>query len=170
MTAVIDLKVKKLEDVYDAVAEKGRLSGQREDSQKLIQAIKDELAVKENCFKGRQAKRTILLIWNQPFLTVNFDTYVSRLIEASGGMNVFRTEPIYQFPIEMEDMIEALPEVLLLTGEPGPFRSRHIKDFRRYRIFSKIPIHLLDGGLWTDYGAKTVEALRTLREIYQNIS
>lgn len=161
--------VRQLGEVCDAVAEIGRLVERREEAKRLNDSIHAEMAENERLFRGRERKRAIVLLWDQPYLTVNFDSYPSRLIDASGGVNVFRKEPLREFPVELEEMIEQNPEVLLLPKEPAPFRERHVKGFRRYRIFSHIPIHLVDGKLVTHFGGQTAGALRALREIFESV-
>lgn len=158
--------VRGVEAVRDAVAELGRITEKREEARRLNELLEKELRECEKTFQDRTRRKTALLLWDTPYLTVNFDTYASRLAEASGGVNVFREEPIHEFPVEMEDLIERNPELLLLSGEPAPFQKRHVTEFRRYRVFSRIPIHLIGGELLTRYGPQTLEALRSLRKIY----
>ena len=162
-------KVRKASEVLDAVAGLGRLVQKEKEAQRLSGALREELSANEKAFSGREKRRTILLVWDQPYLTVNFDAYPSRLIEASGGVNAFREEPVREFPVEMEDMIDKNPEVLLLSSEPAPFRKKHIAQFRQYRIFSRIPIHLVPARLFNRYGPQTVDALKSLRQIYQSL-
>lgn len=163
-------EVRGLQGVSDAIADLGRLLAKKEEADRLNQMIQEEMAGARKMFPNEKKKRTVLLLWNGPYLTANFDTYPSRLIEAAGGLNVFRSETLREFPVELEDLIEKDPEVLLLAGEPGPFQKRHITEFRRYRILSRIPIHLVKGELLTRYGIKTIEALKHLREIYGSLS
>jgi len=159
--------VRKMENVYDTIAELGRLTAKQNEARNLNQTIQQEVSSNEDFFRNRAKKRTVLLVWDTPYLTVNFDTYPSHLLEASGGVNVFREEPLREFPVEMEDMIEREPQLLLLSGDPAPFKKRHIAQFRRYRIFSGIPIYIIEGKFLSLYGARTFEALRRLRKIYQ---
>lgn len=162
--------VKSPESVCDVVAELGRLFQRREEAKRLNEGVRKEISTSEVLWRGRERKRTVFLLWDHPYLTANFDTYPSRLMEASGGINVFHQEPLREFPVEVEDMIERNPEVLLLAGEPAPFRPKHIAEFRRYRIFSQIPIHLIEGRLLNRYGPQTLEALKCLRKLYQELS
>ncbi|MBI4115996.1 MAG: ABC transporter substrate-binding protein [Candidatus Omnitrophica bacterium] len=166
-TKVFD--VKSPQAVCDAMAEIGRLVGREGKAKKLNQSIHHEMELGEKFLVERGKRKTVLLIWDQPYLTVNFDSYPSRLIEASGGLNVFREESLVEFPIEIEDMVEKEPEVLLLAGEPAPFRTRHVSQFRKYRILSKIPIHVVEGNFLTHYGTQTAEALGRLRKIYETL-
>jgi ABC-type Fe3+-hydroxamate transport system substrate-binding protein len=167
-TKVLD--VRSLQAVLDTIAELGRLTGKTEAARGLNDRLRSEMAFCEIPLSDRPKKRTVLLIWNQPYLTVNFDTYPSRLIDATGGLNAFREEPLAEFPVEMEDIVEKNPEILLLAGAPAPFQKRHVAQFRRYRILSRIPIHLVSGDLFTRYGSRTLEGLRVLREIFSSVS
>lgn len=158
--------VRKIDEASDAVSDLGRLVEKPTEAGRLCESIQEEMKLDRETFQSRPKKRTVVLIWERPYLTVNFDTYPSRLIEASGGVNVFRQEPLHEFPVELEDLFEREPELLLLPTEPAPFREKHVREFRKYRLFSRIPIHLVDGKLFSRYGVQTCEALRTLREIY----
>jgi ABC-type Fe3+-hydroxamate transport system substrate-binding protein len=161
--------VKGPEWVCDAIAEIGNLLGRKNEAKALYGPIQEEMRNSKSAFKDRPKKRTALLLWNNPMLTVNFDTYTSRLVECAGGVNVFREESVYEFPVELEDMIEKEPETLFLAAKPAPFTSRHVAEFRRYRLFSKIPIHLIKGRLLARYGPTTLEALKHLRKIYESL-
>lgn len=163
-------EVKGPEGVLDALAELGRLIGKTREASVLIEAIQGEVRQSREIFQDRPKKRTLLLVWDTPYLTVNFDSYPSRLLEASGGLNVFREESVREFPVELEEMIRKEPEVLFLSGEPAPFRKKHVAEFRRYRIFSKIPIRLIQGRHFSHYGLQTKEALQDLRKIYEGLS
>ena len=116
---------------------------------------------------GKEPLQTLILLWNTPFLTINFDTYASRIIEACGGYNVFHQDPVYEIPIELEDMIEKDPQLLLLASEPFPFKKQHLKKFREYRIFSKIPLELVSGHYLSRYGPVTLEALKFFEALIQ---
>jgi iron complex transport system substrate-binding protein len=153
-------EVRSVQAVMDATATMGRSLGRIPQANAFVEEIRkvaDE--VKRNT-ASETPLRTLILLWNTPFLTVNFDTYASRLIETCGAYNVFHQDPVHEIPIEIEDMIDNNPQLLLLASEPYPFKKRHIKNFRDYRIFSKIPIELVSGHYLSRYGPLTLEALR----------
>lgn len=161
--------VRTVEQAADAVWTVGRLVGRSEAAANVGAAIREEIEKSRRDFCDREPVRAVILFWHQPYVTVNFDTYASRLLEASGAVNVFREDPIREFPVELEDMIEKGPDVLLLPSEPFPFQGRHVDQFRKYRLFSKIRIELVDGRLFSRYGPRTVDALRALRGIFHGI-
>ncbi|MBI2166891.1 MAG: ABC transporter substrate-binding protein [Candidatus Omnitrophica bacterium] len=159
--------VSQLSEVRDGISELGRLTEKQEGARRLNQGILEEIAKSEAAFRDRPRRRTLLLLWDKPFLTVNFDSYPSRLIESSGGENVFRQEPLREFPVEIEDMIEKNPETLLLATAPFPFERRHVARLRQFRVLSRIPIHLTEGKFFCRYGVQTVHALKALRKIFE---
>lgn len=150
----------------------------------LVQTIKDlgELFEKQNEAKELIRKiyaewpapclnpvRSMLLLWNAPFLTVNANTFSSSLIEAAGGLNVFRAEPVAEIPIELEDMSDQKPDLILLPAAPYPFEKQHVDYFKNIPVFAEKSVHLIDGLLISRFGPRTVEALKTLRKITDEI-
>ncbi|HXV27388.1 MAG TPA: helical backbone metal receptor, partial [bacterium] len=157
--------VRSIPAVLDTIHDLGRFMQKPEEARAIKNKILLEQDKSRQAAEGKNPVPTLVLIWNQPFLTVNFDTYISRLIEASGGYNVFHSDPLPEFPVELEDMIEKGPQLLLLPSVPFPFKKSHIAYFRKYRIFSSIPIEIVKGDLFSRFGPKTVEALRILRSL-----
>ncbi len=162
---VVDFDVRSVPSALDAVSAVGRLVDAMPEAMKGMEAIRMEQETNRKAVDGLPQVKTLLLLWHQPYLTVNFDTYASRLVESSGGRNVFHEDPLREFPVELEDMLEKNPELLLLPTEPFPFTRRHVTYFRKYRLFSKIPIQLVDGRLFSRFGPRTAEALKTLRSL-----
>ena len=165
---VVSFDVRSIDQTLDAVAALGRLINAFEQSQKLASEITQEYQLCKN-EKELPRVRTMILLWNIPFLTVNFNTYISRVLESAGGLNIFREDPLPEFPIELEDIIEKEPEILFLPTAPFPFKKSDIKRFRQYRILSKISIELVNGRLFSRFGPATVESLRSFREIFSKV-
>lgn len=163
---VMIFDVRSLDAVHDAVHGIGRLIAKNNEAQHLIENIQSEIEKNRKMAAQRPPVPTVILLWDQPYLTVNFDTYASRLVEISGGKNVFHQDPIREFPVDLEDMIEKNPECLILPNDPFPFAKKHTAKFRKYRVFSKISISLIDGKLFSRFGPRTIEALQKLRGIF----
>lgn len=153
-------EVRSIQGVMDAAATMGRSLGRIPQANAFIDEIRKTADEVKTNTASETPLRTLILLWNTPFLTVNFDTYASRLIESCGAYNIFHQDPVHEIPIEIEDMIDNNPQLLLLASDPYPFKKRHIKNFRDYRIFSKIPIELVSGHYLSRYGPVTLEALR----------
>src|SRR5438067_12866742 len=65
----------------------------RDAGERIAADIETRLArVRARC-AGRPPVRWAYLIWRNPWMTVSGDTFVSALLEAAGGANVFATGP-----------------------------------------------------------------------------
>jgi ABC-type Fe3+-hydroxamate transport system substrate-binding protein len=122
------------------------------------------------------------------WMTISADTYVSDLIRACGGENVFagreRRYPLAadldpdqpprvaaveadtRYPrVTLDEILAARPEVILLPSEPFPF-SQTDHDF--WMQFADLPavqnnrIHLVDGSLLTWHGTRLARALQEI--------
>lgn len=111
--------------------------------------------------------RSLVLLWNLPFLTVSANTYASHLIEAAGGLNVFRKDPTPEVAIEIEDMMDQDPEMIFLPQHPFPFTEEHAAYFQNLPPFSKKRVRLIDGYFFSRFGPRTVTALQTLKTLMQ---
>lgn len=160
---VLEYEARSIENVKDMVWALGRQFAKTWEAGRIIEGIQCECEISRKALEGLRPMRTIVLLWNQPYVTVNFDTYISRLVEAGGGFNVFHEDPVREFPIEIEDMLDKEPEILMLASDPYAFKKYHIKGFRKYRIFSKIKIELVNGKFFSNFGPRTAEAIRRLR-------
>lgn len=107
----------------------------------------------------------MILLWNMPFLTVSANTYASHLLEAAGGLNVFRKDPTPEVAIEIEDMMDQKPEVILLAQEPFPFKQEQADYFQSLPPFAKKKVRLIDGYLISRFGPRTINALKTLKTL-----
>lgn len=155
----VSFNVRSVQAVMDAVSEIGRALSLPGGAGALIERIKTAQDAARAKAAGKTPLQTLILLWDTPFLTINFDTYASRLIETCGAYNSFHSDPVHEIPIEIEDMIDKDPKLLVLASEPYPFKKKNVKRFREYKVFSKIPIELVNGHYLSRYGPLTVEAL-----------
>ena len=86
------------------------------------------------------------------------DTYVSRLVEIAGGINVLGDRMRYP-QIALEDVLALKPDVTFLPDEPYLFTERDTELLHGTRVIGPFPGHL-----FTWHGSRTIEGLRFLRE------
>ena len=110
-------------------------------------------------------RKTLVLIWKGPYMTINSDTYVHDVCSFFGFDNVFATSK-ERYPKLTDDQIRgAAPEMVLFPNDPYPFRPRDVVQF--LEKFPETPRTLLfDGTLITWHGYGTLRALRELPEIF----
>lgn len=113
--------------------------------------------------------RFAYLIWRKPWMTVNRDTYVSALLEAAGGVNVFADhEPRYPAVSALE-LGSAKPDAVLMSSEPFPFRPTHRDELALQAGLQPERFHFVDGELLSWHGARTEAGLRCAARLFESI-
>jgi ABC-type Fe3+-hydroxamate transport system substrate-binding protein len=107
-------------------------------------------------------------IWKKPWMAVGGETYASSLLELCGGTNVFADRGDRRYPVvELEEIVAAAPEVILLPSEPYDFDSRDALELASLEIPAARNgrIHLIDGTLVSWYGPRIEPAIVTIRTL-----
>jgi ABC-type Fe3+-hydroxamate transport system substrate-binding protein len=128
------------------------MTDQSDKAMQIIQKIKDKI-------KHRTIQnpiRTAYLIWNNPMMSINQDTFIHDMLQRSGFENVFQDRLDSRYPmITAAELTEAQPDLIMLSSEPFPFGEKHIDDFRIK--YPNTQIKLTDGRNWSWYGSALTE-------------
>ena len=104
---------------------------------------------------GRTPVRFAYLIWREPWMTVNADTFVSALLADAGGQNVFATRA-ERYPVVTPGEIgAAVPDVVLLSTAPFPFKPSHADELARLSGVPRERMQIVDGELISWHGSRT---------------
>ncbi len=140
-----------------AVAERGAL---------LQAELRRELAL--TCAQGRPTRRVLYLIWQEPWMTVARDTYLSRMLarigwltwpEVDGGAAGAARYPALRGD---EPWLTEIDQVLL-SSEPCRFTAAHLDEARA--LCPNATVRRVDGELLSWYGPRAVAGLRYLRAL-----
>lgn len=132
--------------------------------------------------------RVFAPIWADPLMTADGRTYLSSVIEAAGGVNVFHDRPrLYplaadlgraaalpeesvverdtRYPrITVDEVVARDPELMIFPDEPHPFAEADIAPFRSLPVAAarRNELHLIRGNdlLWQ--GARTIEGVERI--------
>jgi ABC-type Fe3+-hydroxamate transport system substrate-binding protein len=99
--------------------------------------------------------RYACLIWRDPIMTVNDDTFIAGLLALPGGQNVFGARRERYPTITAAELHDADPLLVLLPNEPFPFQPGHADELS---ILSRLPrerFRLVDGELLSWHGSRT---------------
>jgi len=122
-------------------------------------AIAHDIADRAQSVAARAAEREPVryayLIWREPWMTVNDDTFVHALLANAGGVNVFGRTPDRYPTITLEQLRDATPDAVLLSTEPFPFADRHIEEVTVRTGLARERIVIVDGELLSWHGSRT---------------
>jgi ABC-type Fe3+-hydroxamate transport system substrate-binding protein len=108
------------------------------------------------------ARRSAVLVWRRPWMTMNADTYGSSLLELLGIENVFAGAGERYPETTLEEIAERHADLVLLPGEPYPFKDRHVREVAA--VVRGAGVRLVDGRDLFWWGIRTPDALARLCE------
>lgn len=105
------------------------------------------------------------LIWREPWMTVNTDTFVDALLTLAGGRNVFGAQR-ERYPVVTVDQLRAaVPQLVLLSSEPFPFTELHAQELSAATGLPAERFHLVDGELLSWHGSRTPRGIDYAEEV-----
>jgi ABC-type hemin transport system substrate-binding protein len=147
-------------DVADA-ARKARdeLAAAREEAS----AWRERLSTRQQEADGAFPVPAVTLIWKNPWLAAGAGTHINAVMEAVGLANLFADRRDY-FAIEIEDLAQHEPELVLMPDEPYRWSKRDLIVVAEAAGRAETPEFCprLDGKLLTWYGTRTAPSLREL--------
>jgi ABC-type Fe3+-hydroxamate transport system substrate-binding protein len=99
--------------------------------------------------------RYACLIWREPIMTVNDDTFIAGLLSLAGGKNVFADRADRYPSISAAELHDADPLRVLLTNEPFPFQEKHVDELAAVTGLPRERFVLADGELLSWHGSRT---------------
>ena len=139
----------------DMVRSIGAAVGRVSEADEIARDIEHRAARVRRDAEDRPAVSFAYLIWRDPLMTVNADTFVSALLTLPGGRNGFADEPDRYPEIDAERLGAADPDLVLLSSEPFPFRERHAEELARETRLPVDRFQFVDGELLSWHGSRT---------------
>jgi iron complex transport system substrate-binding protein len=109
--------------------------------------------------RGRAPVRFAYLIWRQPWMSVNRDTFASALLAQAGGINVF-AEHAERYPaFDLSELAAAGPELVLLCTEPFLFKGVHVTEVADACGLDPAHVRIADGEYLSWHGSRTPDGV-----------
>ena len=104
------------------------------------------------------------LIWRQPWMSLNSDTYVSDLLARGGGRNVFAGAAARYPEITLTDLRDLRPDVVLLPDEPYPFKAAHADEVKA-TCNTKVDLISGDDACW--HGVRAIRGVALAQALFR---
>jgi ABC-type Fe3+-hydroxamate transport system substrate-binding protein len=151
-----------LDDALDMIKKVGELVGKGAEANKLASSIIrgfGNLHIKDT------GARVAYLIWRKPYIVAGKGTFIDDMLKRCGLTNAFETK---RYPeVDAEQIIDAKPNVVLLSSEPYPFKEKHLDEFKT--MLPEAKIKLVDGELFSWYGSRLLHAPSYFEELIKLI-
>jgi hypothetical protein len=106
-------------------------------------------------------RRTAVMVWRRPWMTMNGDTYGSSLVALLGLDNLFGDARERYPEVTLEQVAARSPDVVLLPSEPYPFRERHLAGVAAE--MPSVDVRLVDGRDLFWWGIRTPAGVESVR-------
>jgi len=130
---------------------------------RIVEGARKALAKVRAAIEGRPPVRTFCPIWRNPWMTVGPGTYMHDFIAVCGGANIFEWRHERYPRVELREVAEKDPQVVLLPDEPYRFGPAHVSEITALRSISAVRenrIYLLEGRHLCWYGPRIAAGLR----------
>ena len=154
------------------LAELADLGATDEARERVVAPVERALALAE-ASRPERPTRVFCPIWKKPWMAVGADTYAHDLLALCGGENVFAEHRERRYPlVELEEIVAAAPEVILLPDEPYDFSERDALELAELPVPAAREgrIHCVDGTLVSWYGPRIRRAIETIRALLRGDS
>lgn len=152
--------VRNIEDAFKMIQDIGELVGRSEQASELISTIQG--AMKRA--NGAQRKRILYLIWKDPYMAAGPDTFIHHMLEAAGFENALSDATLRYPELSIEQINQINPDMLLLSSEPFPFKTKHTGEVRA--TFPNIEVQEVNGELFSWYGSRMLKAVEHFSSLY----
>jgi len=108
---------------------------------------------------GKAPVRWAYLIWREPWMAVNADTFAHALLAQAGGVNVFAEREERYPEVTLAELAAADPDVVLLCTEPFPFAAKHVDELVAATGWPAERFRIADGEYLSWHGSRTPDGI-----------
>lgn len=132
--------------------------------------LKDLKGAKENFEReiGKIRLKVAYFIWREPWMLAGRDTFINTLLELNNWENVVVGQSSRYPEIDLKDLGELQPDLILLSSEPFPFKEKHKKEILGQ--YKNAGVELVDGEFFSWYGSRLLPAFKYFREFQKHLS
>ncbi len=139
----------------------GRLTGHTREADSMSAAFDTALAAASNGGRRERKPRVLILVWEQPPMTLGRGSFLSELVERGGGENVFGDIASSSAPVSIEAVSARDPD-LILTAAVGPASIVDRPEWQVVRAVRERRLLRITGTEYDRPGPRSPGAIRAL--------
>lgn len=152
-----------VEDCLELIKMYGTIFNSSKNASELIEAIKTERQKFQSALQSKKKKKVAYFIWKNPWMVAASNTFINTMINEAGFSNVFESEARYpEIDLEHSKLKEA--DLIFLSSEPYPFKTKDIEGFREQ--FPLKDISIVDGEMFSWYGSRLLKSFKYFKETF----
>ncbi len=157
--------IRTFEGAMCLIYEVGKIVDRKKDAKRLIKKL--QVAYKPFPLLDKEIP-IAYLIWNNPFMTINNNTFLHSMLEKVGFRNVFADEEERYPTVTHEQILKMKPRYIFLSTEPYPFTESIMQELQP--IFEGAQLKIVDGEMFAWYGYRMLRAAGYFQELAVELS
>lgn len=157
--------VRNLNDATAMIRALGEVCGKSAPAEAIAAEIERKF---DNLPKTTSPRRALYLIWRKPFMGVGPHTFIHDMLQQCGFTNVLADSQLHYPELGEEQMRALMPEIVLLSSEPYPFKPEHAAEIRE--ILPDSEVLLVNAEPFSWYGSALLGSADYFEEIRKKIS
>ncbi|APY09126.1 cobalamin-binding protein [Winogradskyella sp. J14-2] len=146
-----------VEDCLELIKMYGAIFNSSKNASELIEAIKIERQKFQSALQSKKKKKVAYFIWKNPWIVAASNTFINTMINEAGFSNIFENQERYP-EIDLEDSKLKEADLIFLSSEPYPFKTKDIDAFKEQ--FQDKEIIIVDGEMFSWYGSRLLKSYK----------
>ncbi|HEU4932989.1 MAG TPA: cobalamin-binding protein [Pyrinomonadaceae bacterium] len=153
-----------LEGVFRSIQQIGEMLGQKEQSDQLVQKLRERTSVVEQAVKGKQPVRVFYQVSGEPLYTAGHDAFVTDLMRRAGITSVTADVPGAWPKYSNESALAARPEAIILPtgGSMGSANSDVTEALRQSPAVLQGRVYKINDDYLTRPGPRAIDGLEAM--------
>jgi len=158
------------EAVFEDMLSIGKLTGHNNEAALLVQKQRLRLAqvrrITKEQFASTAHPRVFYELWYDPIITAGGTSFITALIQEAGGNNIFADVALETPHVNVEAVIRAKPEIIIIPLEKRNMKER--KVFWKHWLGDKggLRFAAIDPDLLHRPGPRLIEGLELLQQVF----
>ncbi len=140
-----------------------RMLGKRTGHQERADLVAEQLRLRLQALRRRSAKpaRIFYEIWPDPLMSEGGASFITDMVQYAGGKNIFAETPLESMRVDVESVIRAKPEVIIIPDEGRDVVKR--RAFWHRWLGERIHVITVDADLFHRPGPRLIDGIEQLR-------
>ncbi len=153
-----------LEGVFRSIQQIGEMLGQKEQSDQLVQKLRERTSAVEQAVNGKQPVRVFYQVSGEPLYTAGHDAFVTDLMRRAGAISVTADVPGAWPKYSNESALAAKPEGIILPtgGSMGSANSDVTEALRRSPAALQGRVYKINDDYLTRPGPRAIDGLEAM--------
>ena len=159
-----------IESIASNIERLGLLAGTQRIATREARRVRTQWQQLHQRYSHRPKLRMFYQLWDQPMMTINGEHLISRVMEVCGAENVFAELPLLAAKVDIEAVLKADPQVIVVGGMAAR-QQQWLRQWRRWPSLKQAHQNLFtaDPDLMHRLGPRILLAARQLCEQLESV-